>query len=55
MRPEGIWACEGCGRTYREYFNGCVACWDDDLTGDENRLRYPHRKVVLVLEEIGHE
>ena len=24
IHPEGIWSCEGCGRTYPEYINGCV-------------------------------
>lgn len=24
MRPEGIWQCNGCQRTYPEYVNGCV-------------------------------
>ena len=23
-RPEGIWQCNGCGRLYPEYMNGCV-------------------------------
>lgn len=24
IHPEGIYVCEGCGRTYPEYINGCV-------------------------------
>lgn len=24
IHPEGIYECEGCGRTYPEYINGCV-------------------------------
>lgn len=37
--PEGIWQCNGCGRTYPEYVNGCVE--------DHERPR----KVVLVIPE----
>jgi hypothetical protein len=24
MKPEGIWQCDGCGRTFPEYINGCT-------------------------------
>lgn len=24
IHPEGIYRCDGCGRTYAEYVNGCV-------------------------------
>ncbi len=51
IHPEGIYQCEGCARTYPEYVNGCVDCWDDDLTGEQNRAKYPHRSVRLVLAE----
>jgi hypothetical protein len=51
IHPEGIYACEGCGQTYAEYFNGCVHCWDDDLTIEQNRRKYPKRKVRLVIPE----
>jgi predicted ATP-dependent serine protease len=43
---ERIYACQGCGRTYAEYVNGCVACWDDELSIEANRAKYPRRKVV---------
>lgn len=36
---EGIWQCEGCGKTYPEYVNGCVE--------DHGRPR----GVVLVVPE----
>ena len=26
--PEGIYQCEGCGRTYPEYVNGCLSDHD---------------------------
>lgn len=39
MRPEGIWECNGCGRTYPEYVNGCV------------QDHSPPRKVVCVVME----
>jgi hypothetical protein len=40
------YVCRGCFRAYAEYVNGCVWCWDDGLTIDENRAKYPDRKVV---------
>jgi len=40
--PEGIYQCDGCGRTYPEYVNGCV-----------NDHSSP-RKVVLVIPEEAH-
>jgi ribosomal protein L37AE/L43A len=40
---EGIWQCEGCGRIYPEYVNGCVEDHE------------PPRKVVLVIEESVHQ
>jgi len=49
--PEGIYQCQGCGRTYPEYVNGCISCWDDDLTIEENQREYPRRAVVLIVEE----
>ena len=49
--PEGIYRCEGCGKTYPEYVNGCVFCWDDDPSTEENWLRYPHRSVRLIVPE----
>lgn len=52
MRPDGIYACNGCGRTYGEYVNGCDTCWDDDLSIEENRRRFPRRKVCLVIPEV---
>lgn len=39
IHPEGIYRCNGCGRTYPEYVNGCV---EDHL---------PPRRVVLVIPE----
>lgn len=51
IHPEGIYQCEGCGTMYPEYVNGCVVCWDDELTSDENRAKYPHRSVRLVVPE----
>jgi hypothetical protein len=48
-RPEGIYQCQGCRRTYPEYVNGCVDCWDDNLSTEDNRRLYPNRKVVLVV------
>jgi hypothetical protein len=48
IHPEGIYACEGCGRTLAEYINGCPHCWDDDLTITENQAKYPRRSVRLV-------
>jgi hypothetical protein len=51
IHPEGIYACEGCGKTYPEYVNGCIACWDDDLTPEQNRRKYPRRGVKLVVPE----
>lgn len=49
---DGIFACEGCGQTYAEYVNGCVSCWDDDLTIEQNQVRYPRRRVILVVPEM---
>lgn len=49
---EGIFECEGCHRTFAEYVNGCPHCWDDDLTSEENRVKYPRRAVRLIVEEI---
>lgn len=49
---EGIFACEGCGTTYAEYVNGCVVCWDDNLTTGENRVKFQHRGVKLIVPEI---
>jgi len=40
--PEGIYQCDGCGRTYPEYVNGCV-----------NDHPAP-RKVVLVIPDEAH-
>lgn len=37
--PEGIYQCNGCGRVYPEYVNGCVA-----------HESWP-RKVTLVVQE----
>ena len=52
FHPEGIYACEGCGKTYPEYVNGCIVCWDDDLSPEANREKYPHRGVrLIVLDE----
>jgi hypothetical protein len=51
IHPEGIYQCNGCGRLYPEYINGCVVCWDDDLSPEENRRKYPNRKVVLVIPD----
>lgn len=51
IHPEGIYVCEGCGQTYPEYVNGCVKCWDDDLTSEENRMKYPRRSVRLLVSE----
>lgn len=42
-RPEGIYQCNGCGRTYPEYVNGCV--------NDHPRPR----KVELVVAEMMDE
>lgn len=42
MRPEGIWACNGCGRQYAEYVNGCVE--------DHG----PPRKVELAITDPDH-
>lgn len=53
FHPDGIYACEGCGRTYAEYINGCLDCWDDSLTTDENRRRFPRRGVRLVVPDHG--
>lgn len=39
IHPEGIYACEGCGRVYPEYLNGCL----DDHGGS--------RRVALVAPE----
>lgn len=47
IHPEGIYACQGCGRTYNEYVNGCLSCWDDNLSIEENRRRFPLRSVRL--------
>jgi len=41
FRPEGIWQCNGCHRTYPEYVNGCVDDHDSP------------RKVVLVVPGNG--
>ena len=56
FHPEGIYACDGCERTYGEYINGCIYCWDDDLSVEENRRRFPRRKVRLIVPEAdnGH-
>lgn len=45
-----IWICVGCKREYGEYVNGCTKCWDDDLSIDENRKKYPNRKVIRMIE-----
>ena len=37
-RPEGIYACNGCGRTYAEYINGCV---EDHAAPRSVRLAIP--------------
>ena len=40
IHPEGIYVCDGCGRTYPEYVNGCV--------NDHG----PPRRVALVVDEL---
>lgn len=39
IHGDGIFQCEGCGRLYPEYMNGCVE--DHDYT----------RKVILIIAE----
>lgn len=39
-----IWQCEGCGRTYPEYVNGCVLA-DNDPSHPEQR------SVIIVVED----
>ena len=53
IHPEGIYQCEGCGKTYPEYINGCIACWDDALTTEANQLRFPKRSVRLIVPEVS--
>jgi hypothetical protein len=40
IHPEGIYQCEGCGKVYPEYINGCLN-WHDDMS----------RRVALVVME----
>lgn len=51
IHPEGLYACEGCRATFPEYINGCPHCWDADLTIEQNRRKYPRRRVALVALE----
>lgn len=44
--------CGGCKRKYAEYVNGCVFCWRDDLSREENQKLFPNRSVWPVAREI---
>lgn len=46
--PGFEWRCEGCDAYYAEYCNGCVHCWDYNLSEEENRIKFPNRGVRLV-------
>ena len=47
------WECEGCKTRFAEYVNGCPRCWDDNLSSEKNRKKYPNRKVVKREKEIN--
>src|SRR4051794_3393848 len=46
------WHCEGCLRWHSEYTNGCLYCWRDELTREENIKLFPNRKVILISRPI---
>lgn len=43
------WRCEGCGRKYAEYGNGCSrsSCWNHDLSREENCKKFPVRGIRI--------
>lgn len=41
------WRCENCQRKFGEYVNGCVFCWRDELSREENLKLFPSRSVRL--------
>lgn len=46
------WRCEGCNQKYGEYVNGCVFCWREQISPEENRKLFPERAVRLTPREI---
>lgn len=45
-----VFACKGCGARYAEYVNGCVHCWDYNLSREENLKKDTERSVRPLTE-----